>query len=51
MSDWLQGPYIYALYKEYGYGLQEIAILFVVGFLSSAIFGTMIGGLADKVCV
>jgi MFS family permease len=48
MADWLQGPYVYALYKSYGYGLEEIGILFVVGFLSSAVFGTVISSLADK---
>lgn len=48
MSDWLQGPYIYALYSSFGYSVQEIAILFVVGFLSSALFGTFFGSYADK---
>ncbi|KAJ3330563.1 Molybdate-anion transporter [Blyttiomyces sp. JEL0837] len=37
-SDWLQGAYLYPLYKSYGYDLQEIAILFIVGFLASALF-------------
>ncbi|CAG8763882.1 30908_t:CDS:2 [Gigaspora margarita] len=47
-GDWLQGPYIYAIYKSYGFELSEIAILFVTGFLSSGIFGTIIGSAADK---
>ncbi|KAJ3413006.1 Molybdate-anion transporter [Chytridiales sp. JEL 0842] len=47
-SDWLQGSYLYPLYKSYGYDLSDIAILFVVGFLSSAVFGTVIGSVADK---
>ncbi|KAJ3086218.1 Molybdate-anion transporter [Quaeritorhiza haematococci] len=47
-SDWLQGPYIYALYRDYNYTLDQIAILFVAGFLSSAVFGTVIGSIADK---
>ncbi|CAG8481245.1 15665_t:CDS:2 [Gigaspora rosea] len=47
-GDWLQGPYIYAIYKSYGFELNEIAILFVTGFLSSGIFGTIIGSAADK---
>jgi len=34
-SDWLQGPYVYALYSDYGYSQHEIAILFVAGFGSS----------------
>ncbi|KAI8621302.1 hypothetical protein BC830DRAFT_1058371 [Chytriomyces sp. MP71] len=56
MGDWLQGPYMYSLYKSYGLSVDEIAQLFVSGFLSSAIFGTVIGSLADsygrkKVCL
>ncbi|CAG8628041.1 17644_t:CDS:10 [Cetraspora pellucida] len=47
-GDWLQGPYIYAVYKSYGFELSQIAILFVTGFLSSGIFGTIIGSAADK---
>jgi len=47
-SDWLQGPYVYALYSSYGFGKEAIAILFIVGFGSSSIFGTFIGALADK---
>jgi Sugar-tranasporters, 12 TM len=35
MSDWLQGPYVYALYSGYGYAQHEIAVLFVAGFGSS----------------
>ncbi|TPX68724.1 hypothetical protein SpCBS45565_g02881 [Spizellomyces sp. 'palustris'] len=49
MADWLQGPATYPLYISYGYDLSEIAILFVVGFLSSAVFGTVIGSVADKI--
>ncbi|KAI9315038.1 hypothetical protein DFJ73DRAFT_883086 [Zopfochytrium polystomum] len=48
-SDWLQGAYLYPLYKAYGYDLNEIAVLFVVGFLASAVFGTVIGAIADNV--
>jgi hypothetical protein len=39
-SDWLQGPYVYALYMEYGFKQHEIAQLFVAGFASSMIFGS-----------
>ena len=48
VADWLQGPYVYALYQSYGFEPNEIAQLFVAGFLSSAIFGTFVGSLADK---
>ena len=47
-SDWLQGPYVYALYDAYGYSQHEIAVLFVAGFGSSMVFGTFMGGLADS---
>jgi MFS transporter, MFS domain-containing protein family, molybdate-anion transporter len=47
-ADWLQGPYVYALYTEYGYGKKEIGQLFIAGFGSSAVFGTVVGSVADK---
>lgn len=46
-SDWLQGPYMYSLYKQYGYNEGEIAILFITGTLSNSLFGTITGALAD----
>jgi len=48
LSDWLQGPYVYALYDAYGYSQHEIAVLFVAGFGSSMVFGSFIGGMADQ---
>ncbi|KAI1315596.1 hypothetical protein EDD11_000606 [Mortierella claussenii] len=50
MSDWLQGPYLYALYQSYGFQMYDIAVLFIVGFVSSAVFGTVIANTAD-VCL
>ena len=47
LSDWLQGPYVYALYSYYGYEQYAIAVLFVVGFGSSMVFGSFVGGMAD----
>ena len=47
-GDWLQGPYVYALYDSYGFSKSDIAVLFVAGFGSSMIFGTFIGSLADR---
>lgn len=46
-ADWLQGPYVYALYASYGYSPADIARLFVAGFGSSMVCGTFIGALAD----
>uniref|UniRef100_A0A7S2JQG3 Molybdate-anion transporter n=1 Tax=Cyanoptyche gloeocystis TaxID=77922 RepID=A0A7S2JQG3_9EUKA len=47
-SDWLQGPYVYALYEKYGYQEGDIGKLFIMGFGSSMIFGTVVGSFADK---
>jgi hypothetical protein len=49
-GDWLQGPYVYALYSYYGYTKGDIGKLFIAGFGSSMIFGTIAGSLADKQC-
>jgi hypothetical protein len=46
-ADWLQGPYVYALYESYGYTRAENARLFVVGFGASFLFGTFVAGFAD----
>jgi len=47
-ADWLQGPYVYALYSAYGYSKHENARLFVAGFGSSLVFGCFVGSLADR---
>lgn len=47
-GDWLQGPYVYALYQHYGYEVKDIGRLFIAGFGSSMVFGTIVGSLADK---
>mmetsp|Transcript_44284 Transcript_44284/g.140914 ORF Transcript_44284/g.140914 Transcript_44284/m.140914 type:complete len:419 (-) Transcript_44284:149-1405(-) len=47
-SDWLQGPYVYALYAHYNFEKAEIAYLFIAGFASSMVFGTIVGSFADK---
>ncbi|CAI0441803.1 unnamed protein product [Linum tenue] len=47
-GDWLQGPYVYYLYSQYGYGKGDIGQLFIAGFGSSMLFGTIVGSLADK---
>lgn len=47
-GDWLQGPYVYYLYSQYGFGKGEIGQLFIAGFGSSMVFGTIVGSLADK---
>jgi len=48
-GDWLQGPYVYALYDAYGFSRHEISHLFVAGFGASMVVGTFVGSLADKI--
>lgn len=47
-GDWLQGPYVYRLYEYYGFDVGAIGQLFIAGFGSSFLFGTIVGSLADK---
>lgn len=47
-GDWLQGPYVYALYQHYGFNRGEIGRLFIAGFGSSMVFGTIVGGMSDR---
>ena len=47
-GDWLQGPYVYALYKAYDIAHDQIAVLFVAGCCSSMVAGTLVGSLADR---
>ncbi|KAI9315570.1 molybdate-anion transporter MOT2, partial [Dichotomocladium elegans] len=46
-SDWLQGPYQYKLYQSYGFDIVDIAFLFLTGFISGAVGGTLLGSTAD----
>ena len=48
LADWLQGPYVYALYSAYGIDKATNGWLFICGFGSSMLFGTMVASLADK---
>lgn len=47
-ADWLQGPYVYALYDAYGFKRNEISQLFVAGFGASMLIGTFAGSLGDR---
>ncbi|KAI0261625.1 hypothetical protein BC834DRAFT_461545 [Gloeopeniophorella convolvens] len=47
-ADWLQGPYVYSLYREqYDFPERIVAVLFVTGFLSAAVFAPLVGVWAD----
>lgn len=39
---------MYKLYSFYGFNKGDIGLLFIAGFLSSLLFGTFLGSLADK---
>ncbi|KAF6807222.1 major facilitator superfamily transporter [Colletotrichum sojae] len=48
-SDWLQGPFLYSLYKnEHGISPDLVPTLFTTGFVSGAFAGYFIGSLADR---
>lgn len=47
-GDWIQGPYVFALYEHYGLSIEEIAKLFLVAYISSMISSPFVGAVADK---
>ncbi|KAL8387140.1 hypothetical protein RB595_010127 [Gaeumannomyces hyphopodioides] len=48
-ADWLQGPYIYAVYKyEKHLPERQIAFLYAFGFASGALSASVAGALADR---
>ena len=47
-ADWLQGPYVYSLYREqYGFPERLVAVLFVTGFVSAGLTAPLVGAWAD----
>jgi len=47
-ADWLQGPYVYSLYREqYAFPERQVAVLFVTGFMSAAVFAPFLLCAAD----
>lgn len=38
-ADWLQGPYVYALYEQYGFSKGQIGFLFVAGTVGHLLLG------------
>ncbi|XP_067935678.1 molybdate-anion transporter-like [Watersipora subatra] len=48
IADWLQGPYLYRLYRYYGFEQAQIAVLYVVGYASTVILGTWAPFVANK---
>ena len=48
LGDWLQGPYLYRLYHYYGYVETQVAVIYVSGMVSSALFFPLKDVIADK---
>jgi len=56
MADWMQGAHVYGIYADYGFKKDTIGMLFVSGYVATAICGPLIGAIADtygrkKVCI
>ncbi|KAK2461151.1 hypothetical protein APHAL10511_006678 [Amanita phalloides] len=48
-ADWLQGPYLYSLYREqYNFSERLVAVLFITGFVSAGIAAPFVGVWADQ---
>ncbi|KAI1341284.1 DUF791-domain-containing protein [Xylariaceae sp. FL0016] len=48
-ADWLQGPYLYSLYKdEHGLSDGLVSTLFMTGFMSGAVSAYFVGAVSDK---
>lgn len=47
-AEWLQNPYLYRIYSQYGYIDTQIAIIYVCGFVSSVVFSMVSRLLPDK---
>ena len=48
LADWLQGPYLYRLYEDYGFLHEQIAAFYMVGYGTAMVAGPLMGGLADR---
>jgi len=48
-ADWLQGPYVYSLYRDqYKFPERLVAVLFVTGFIAAGLAAPLIGAWADQ---
>lgn len=47
-GDWIQGAYLYALYREHGFEMADIGYIFVLGYFTSATLGTYVASLGDE---
>lgn len=47
-GEWFGGPGVYALYSSYGFTHDQIARIFVLGFVCSSVLGCCAGNFADR---
>ena len=48
LAQWIQTPYLFRLYASYGFAHSEIVTFFLLTYASSAVVGTAVGSLADR---
>jgi len=48
LGDWLQGPYLYRLYHYRGFVGRQVAIIYLCGLVTSALFAPSKGFLCDR---
>eukprot|EP01060_Flectonema_neradi_P036293 TRINITY_DN6937_c1_g1_i1.p1 TRINITY_DN6937_c1_g1~~TRINITY_DN6937_c1_g1_i1.p1 ORF type:complete len:436 (+),score=65.16 TRINITY_DN6937_c1_g1_i1:73-1380(+) len=49
LGDWMQGPYFHRMYSEKVESQSDVAMLFLVGFLSAAVFGIVSSQLLPRI--
>eukprot|EP00241_Pyramimonas_parkeae_P016194 CAMPEP_0114276252 /NCGR_PEP_ID=MMETSP0059-20121206/138_1 /TAXON_ID=36894 /ORGANISM="Pyramimonas parkeae, Strain CCMP726" /LENGTH=517 /DNA_ID=CAMNT_0001396239 /DNA_START=93 /DNA_END=1645 /DNA_ORIENTATION=- len=47
-GDWIQGAYLYALYRAYQLDMADIGYLFMIGYSTSAVLGTYVAAMGDR---
>eukprot|EP00929_Paragymnodinium_shiwhaense_P109804 TRINITY_DN76340_c0_g1_i1.p1 TRINITY_DN76340_c0_g1~~TRINITY_DN76340_c0_g1_i1.p1 ORF type:complete len:472 (-),score=99.00 TRINITY_DN76340_c0_g1_i1:62-1477(-) len=47
-GEWMKGPGVYALYASFGLSKEEIASIFVYGFVAAFLMGSFVGAVADS---
>eukprot|EP00946_MAST-07B_sp_MAST-7B-sp1_P002928 g2928.t1 len=48
LAQWMQQPFLFRLYASFGFDHSEVVTLFLMTYASSAVLGTLVGMLADR---
>ena len=48
LADWLNAPYHYKVYNEFNYLREQIAVIYVCGYIASVLFSPIALTLPDK---